>query len=107
MAHIQRLLMIRLESDDSGENDVDDTLVIDRVRELVDQGFSSGYQPTWAIAERHVFAAGDRVRFAHDGNHAVAEVDLVLHNDYLHGQLLQVCLDGSSVKLHSSECTPV
>lgn len=107
MAHIQRLLLISLESDDSGENDVDDTLVIDRVRELVDQGFSSGYHPTWTIVERRLFVAGDSVRFLRDGRYVSAEVDLILHNSYEHGQLLQVCLDGSSVKLHSSECTPV
>lgn len=106
MAHTQRLLMISLESDDSGENDVDDTLVIDRVRELVDRGFSSGHHPTWTIVGRRLFAAGDRVVFLHDGCHVSADVDLILHNSYEHGQLLQVCLDGSSVKLHSSECTP-
>lgn len=106
MAASQRLLLISLEPDGSGESDVDDTMVIDHVRNLVDQGFTSGHHPAWTIVERYLFAAGDRVGFVHDGRQVVAEVDLILHNSYEHGQLLQVCLDGSSVKLHASECTP-
>jgi hypothetical protein len=44
-----RTLTIQLEDNDADGND--DEIIVERVLELIKQGFTRGYEPTWEIVE--------------------------------------------------------
>lgn len=48
---MSRELVIQLENDSNEGDEHDDETIVERVLELVSEGYTSGYEPTWAIRE--------------------------------------------------------
>ena len=88
----------------------DDSLVLERVAELVDEGFTEGYEPRWAIADGYLFQVGDWV-YAPDNDNVTYEGvvrEVVAPCEQGADQLLLIKLaHGREIRVTNRMCIPV